>query len=165
MTTRLSTEFELAALLAEAHNAVLEKKAGETTTSRQINPFVTIPSHILVCLHELSPKITTAAVKLLDSGVQVEALVNGDVVAFAIGEHVALVSGIGLGDTQTLVPVPAIPLRNSCSCAAFTYSTEELCKHIVAAGLAAVVGAVRILHVDQQLLAARINSNSLENLR
>ncbi len=164
MSTRLSTEFELAALLAEVHNAVLEKKAEATDTPspHQNNLFAAIPTHLLVCLHELSPKVTMAAVKLLDSGVQVEALVHADVVAFVVGEHVGLVSGVGLGENDTLVPVRAIPMRNSCYCAAFTFGNEELCKHIVAAGLAAMVGAVRVRRVDSQTLAARINANASE---
>eukprot|EP00171_Calliarthron_tuberculosum_P011073 IDg11073t1 len=173
MTSHLSPDQEFIALLTEIHNAAVEMQTvaslnnGASSGVPEILPrsksarLAQIPSDLLAALHNLAPKATKSACALLDVGTHVKALACDDVLAFVVCDHIALVYGFELQSSGTLLPkVTDASVRHVCDCPSYTYGTYNFCKHIVAAGLAAAVGAVAIVHVNKLTLIEELNARA-----
>lgn len=154
------------ALLAELRNVALENKF--IINSKPL--FDDIPLDLLLRFHHLFPKATLSALKALDGGITVEALVCADnhpVVVFFVGNHLVLIPGILCDPKRNSLSFVRFVYnnnnRNSCDCAAFAYGGRQFCKHIIAAGLYAALGISLVRHVATSEILGRINKNKKNN--
>lgn len=156
-------------LLAELRNVALESEL----VHHRAPLFDEIPLDLLLRFYHLSAQATLAAVKAVDAGTSIEALVplvsRMRPVVF-VGDHRVFIPGIIYDTKRKSVAFVRDDKNNSnnsnsnsCSCPAFAYGDRQFCKHIFAAGFSIALAISPVRHVSASEILRRINNNNNSN--